>query len=281
MKTVLVLTDFSTNAKQAAQTAVFLAGKLELKILLFNVYFSVPIVPAGINDAWSKSYDVFKKESETELQVEAARLTELFKNGMPGTPTPDIQYISAFGDLGDNTYKIIDERNIEFVVMGARKKQQNHILFGDDITDVLKKSKKPVLIVNEGFNLQEIKNIVLTTDLAVSDFKVVECLNRLSHKLQFQVHVAHVAPHADGLKEDERVKHFTTKINQLASENVSFHNLIGENVIEELVEFNAQLPADLLAIVQKRRSFLWNIFHESVSKEFISESKMSILIIPE
>ena len=279
MKTVLVLTDFSTNAKQAAQTAVFLAGKLELNVLLFNVYFSIPIVPAGINDAWSKSYEVFKKESEAELQNEAGRLTELFKNLIPGTPAPDIQYINAFGDLGDHTYRLIDERNIEFVVMGARNQQYNHILFGDDINDVLKKSKKPVLIVNDSLDLQSMKNIVLTTDVAVSDFKVVECLNRLSGKLQFKLHVAYVSPHADGL--NEKTKRFTSKINNLPSGNVSFHHLIGENVIEELVEFNAQLPADLLAIVHKRHSFLWNIFHESVSKEFIAESKISILIIPE
>ena len=281
MKTVLVLTDFSINAKQAAQTAVILAGKLELNVLLFNVYFSIPIIPAGINDAWSKSYEVFKKESETELQNETARLTELFKNSMPGTPLPGIEYLNAFGDLGDNTYRLIDERDIEFVAMGARKKQQNQILFGDDINDVLKKSKKPVLIVNDGLDWQNVKNIVLATDVAESDFKVVECLNRLSDQLQFKIHVAHVSPLSNGSKEDEKAKRFTTKINELASENVSYQNLIGENVIEELVKFNAQLPADLLAIVQKRRSFLWNIFHESVSKEFIAKSKISILIIPE
>lgn len=281
MKTVLVLTDFSANAKQAAQTAVFLAGKFEMNILLFNVYFSIPIVPAGIDDAWSKSYEVFKKESEAELQKEAARLTELFKNSIPGTSAPDIQCISAFGDLGDNIDRLIDERDIDFVVMGARSKQHNNVLFGDDINNVLKKSKKPVLIINEGADLQNMKNIVLTTDVAVSDFKVVECLDRLSDKLQFKVHVAHVSPHADGLKEDEKTTRFTSKINDLASENVFFHHLVSENVIGELVNFNAQLPADLLAIVQKRRSILWNIFHESVSKEFIADSKISILIIPE
>jgi len=281
MKTVLVLTDFSSNAKKAAQTAVFLAGKLELNVLLLNIYFSIPVIPAGINDAWSKSYEVFKKESETDLQNEVVRLTELFNNDMPGSAVPDLQYLSEFGDLGDHTYKLIDERNIELVVMGGRNKQQSNILFGDDINNVLKKSKRPVLIVNEDFDLQNVNNIVLTTDVAASDFKVVECLNRLSDKFQFKVHVAHVSLNSNGSKEIEKTKLFTAKINQLATENVLFHNLTGKNIIEELVAFNAQLPADLLVIVQKRRSFLWNIFHESVSKEFIAESKLTILVIPE
>jgi nucleotide-binding universal stress UspA family protein len=281
MKTVLVLTDFSANAEHAAETAVYLAGNLELNVLLFNVYFSLPVVPAGENDAWAKSYEIFKKESEDKLHNEAARLMTKFRNNMPGTPEPGIQFITSFGDLGDKVYKIIDEKNIEFVVMGARKREINSFIFGDDINNVLKKSKKPVLIVNESLNFQHAKNIVLATDLAASDFKSVECLNRLSNTFQFKVHVAYVSPEVNEARENERANRFTAKINHLDAANISFQKLTGENVIEGLVKFNAELHADLLAIVHKRRTFLWNIFHESVSKEFIAASKISLLIIPE
>ncbi|MET3113572.1 nucleotide-binding universal stress UspA family protein [Pedobacter sp. CG_S7] len=283
MKTVLVLTDFSSNANHAAETAVFLAGKLNLNVLLFNIYFSVPGVPAGENDAWSKTYEVFKKESEDNLQKEVERLSNKIT---PGLPKPVIQYLTAFGHLGTKVNSLISDNNnnnIDFIVMGARKKLQSFKLFGDDINDVVKNSDKPVLIVNESLNFKEIKNIVFTTDVADSDLQALAFLNKLSNSFNFKVHATYVSPVSEftDLEEEQKVSHYLEGINQIGSPNISFENLKGEDVINELVKFNTSIAADLLAIVHKNRSFLWRLFHESVSKEFTKDSTISILIIPE
>ena len=282
MKTVLVLTDFSSNANHAAETAVFLAAKLNLNVLLFNLYFSVPGVLAGENDAWAKTYETFKKESEINLQKEVERLSNKID---PDTAKPVIQYFTAFGDLGTKVNSLIEDNNnnIDFIVMGARKKLQSLILFGDDINSVIKKSAIPVLIVNKALNYKETKNIVFTTDVEESDLKALACLNKLSNSFNFKVHAAYVTPISEvpDLEEVEKINHFLEGINQIDSPNISFKNLKGDDIINELVEFNALIAADLLAIVHKKRSFLWRLFHESVSKEFIKDSTISILIIPE
>jgi len=280
MKTVLVLTDFSTNAMHAAETAIQIAGELNLNILLFNVYFSLPLVPASEDDAWSKSYEIFKKESEESLQNETNRLNEIFKTDRPGAVKPHIEYLAAFGDLGDHIYALQEKKNIDFVVMGARKKQQSFALFGNDINAVIKNTKRPVLIVNDVLNFKETKNIVLTADVAESDAKAIACLRSLSYQMKLKIHVAYTSP-AGNSGEKEKIHDFLEPLQQNKSENISFHHLKGENIVKELVAFNASIPADLLAIVHKKRSFLWDFFNESVTEEFIATSKISVLIIPE
>ena len=280
MKTVLVLTDFSTNAMHAAEMAIQIADELNLNILLFNVYFSLPLIPASENDAWSKSYEIFKKESEEGLQNEVKRLYEIFETDRPGAVKPHIECLAAFGDLGDHINDLQDKKNIDFMVMGARKKQQSFLLFGDDINAVIKNAKKPVLIVNDVLNFKETKNIVLTAGVAGSDAKAIACLRSLSYQMKLKVHVAYTSP-AENSGEKEKINALLEPLQHDKSENISFHHLKGENIVKELVAFNASIPADLLAIVHKKRSFLWDLFNESITEEFIATSQISILIIPE
>jgi nucleotide-binding universal stress UspA family protein len=283
MKTVLVLTDFSKNSKHAAETALFLAGKLQLNVLLFNIYFSLPVIPAGENDAWSRTYDVFKKESEANLQFEAERLATIYKAYSSGAYTPDIQYKTAFGDLGEQISALTEEKDIDFMVMGAREKQPTFLLFGDDINAVLRKALKPVLIVHDTLNFEETKKMVLTSDLAASDVKTIEFLSDFSNRLNFKMYVAYASPDTNipDMKEEEKVAYLKNAIEHIGSGNITFQQLKGDNIIKELVNFNAMIGADLVAIVSRKRSLLWRIFHDSVSKELIANHHKSILIIPE
>ncbi len=63
MKNILVLTDFSPNAIHTADAALIIAQKLALNILLYDSYFSLPLVPANKNDAGQRDTTFFKKKA--------------------------------------------------------------------------------------------------------------------------------------------------------------------------------------------------------------------------
>jgi len=56
--------------------------------------------------------------------------------------------------------------------------------------------------------------------------------------------------------------------------------LIQGSTIESILEESKKLDIDLIVMGQHNHSFLYNLFHESISNIVIQESKIPILLIP-
>jgi nucleotide-binding universal stress UspA family protein len=56
--------------------------------------------------------------------------------------------------------------------------------------------------------------------------------------------------------------------------------LIQGSTIESILEESKKLDIDLIVMGQHNHSFLYNLFHESVSNNVIQESKIPIFLIP-
>ena len=78
MKTILVPTDFSKSASNAAEYAVNLAKEIKATVLLFHVYH-VPVFTSE-TDIMLMTPNDFQKEKEEYLKKEATNLSE--KNGV-------------------------------------------------------------------------------------------------------------------------------------------------------------------------------------------------------
>jgi nucleotide-binding universal stress UspA family protein len=147
MKYILVLTDFSKSAINAAGYAAHLAERLHVNLLLFNSY----LIPDLGFDSWKfADISLLSKGSENKLLIEAERLRSNIKN-IRGSFKPEIESISSEGEIAENVKTIIQERkNISMVVMGGWQLTNNDdALFGMEITKVLKKVKCPTIIVPE------------------------------------------------------------------------------------------------------------------------------------
>jgi len=69
---ILVLTDFSNSAQNAADYALHMAEKFNWNILLFHSYF----IPTSVYDSWpSKDYPAILQKSIDRLQEEVKRLS--------------------------------------------------------------------------------------------------------------------------------------------------------------------------------------------------------------
>lgn len=146
-RTILVLTDFSSCARNAADYALVLAGKFNANILLFHSYF----VPVSAFDSWpTKDYPMLLERSMVRLGEEADRLKELLASAK-SIFVPVIDCLSDGGTVADNVANLIAERpQILMVVMGGyRARNNDDFLFGTAISEVLGKAKCPAVIVPE------------------------------------------------------------------------------------------------------------------------------------
>jgi len=146
-KSILVLTDFSRSAKNAADYAALLAKQLHADILLFNSF----LIPDPGFDSWtSADHALLSQQSKMNLDKEVARLDDVIKH-YGKEFRPKVNCLSNEGTIAENVCEIITEKkNILMVVMGGCKANGNDdVLFGAEITEVLNKVKCPTMIVPE------------------------------------------------------------------------------------------------------------------------------------
>ena len=145
VKVLLVLTDFSQSAKNAAEYAFHLARRIQADLVLFNAY----LIPDIGFDSWPTGDESNRsKQSLSNLQEEAERIQRLTPDLM-GTFTPKCRFLSIEGGMAENVTAIIEDRkDVLMVIMGGGKcNGREDMLFGEEITQILVNVKCPTLIV--------------------------------------------------------------------------------------------------------------------------------------
>ncbi|TCC93088.1 universal stress protein [Pedobacter hiemivivus] len=146
-KTVIVLTDFTKSALNAADYALFLAVQLKTNILLFHSYY---ISVSELESLQINDYQSLAQTSKSNLEKEMNRLNNSIKTSTTNFK-PEIDYLSEGGGIAENVCSIIEEKkNIFMLVMSGFKARNNDdFLFGTEIKEVVKKARCPVVIVPE------------------------------------------------------------------------------------------------------------------------------------
>ena len=166
MKTILVLTDFTKNAAHAASSALMLAEKLGTRLLLFNTFYNMPILPSngGSSGPWVVE-DLVLRETDCDKKLKqlSADLQKQVRPHSANKPQIAVQY--GEGELSRNIETILQEIDVELIVMGARSGSAiNHIFTGSDTRAVIDRATRPVLIIPENQGLQNLRKITFATN---------------------------------------------------------------------------------------------------------------------
>lgn len=284
MKTILVLTDFSKNAKIAAQIAIEVADKINAGILLFNAYPRFPFLPSEEFVAWPPEYYVaFKDESADKISKEKKRLIKLISQKQDLKAKIDIKYITSEGAVAEHLPSLIKEKDIYMIIIGGREKTAGNFLFGSEINGVLSKASCPILITGNKKALT-IKNIVFATDLETNDIQNIECLLAQSKIFHYHLHICHVSQppvFAPDFDEEDRTSVFINALSKVNYDNLSYKNLEGDHIGKELEKFSQEINGDLYVLVHKKQSIFWRILHQSPSKTLLKQQQRPILVLPE
>jgi nucleotide-binding universal stress UspA family protein len=283
MKTILVLTDFSENAKHAAKSAMCLSENLHADIFLYNsfvmapaapYYAGGPIVTEGIMWYSDESKDLLKKLAE-DLETNCDHCSD-------GQFKPKITCANGEGNLGKDVVDIIKHKDIELVVMGARSGGTiEHILIGSDTNSVINHTTRPVLVIPPQSDFKGIKKIVFATDFNDVDIKALNYLKGLQKIFHCEMEVVHVSlNNEDDKKNFGQEVVFASMVNSLNDADLSYKTIRGKDVVNRLNRLCHETKADVLALVHYKDSFLSRILEPSKTKDALSHQKVPLLIIP-
>lgn len=283
MKKILVLTDFSENAKHAAKSAMALSENLRADIFLYNSFVMAPATPyyAG-GPILTEGLMWYNDESRDQLKKLAEYLEATCDHCSDGQFKPKITYENGEGNLGKDLAEIIKHKDIELVVMGARSGgAMEHILIGSDTNAVINHATRPVLVVPPQSDFKGIKKLVFATDFNDADIKALDYLEELQQVFHFEIEVVHVSlNNEDDLKDFGQEVIFASMVNNLNDADIKYKTVRGKDVVNRLNRLCHETKADVLALVHYKDSFLSRILEASKAKDALSHQKVPLLILP-
>lgn len=273
MKTILVATDFSQSANNAARYAAELCALLKVKhLILFHAY-QMPSIPAEVPVNCALSLEQVRKNREESLQeLKQDLLTTAGSDTLILTKAECTWLEEGVDDLAD-----ICEAGL--IVIGSSSKGiGERLLEGSGTRKLLKNCHFPILVVPSEARFSPIRKIVLGCDLRhVADTIPITKLIQLVKSFKAQLLVVNVS---DSKEENTEKTHEEDTFYDFFEElNPSIQYIDGSNVSKGILAYADQYSADMVMVVAQQHSFLERMTKASVSSNLASKSNIPLLII--
>jgi len=278
MKNILVFTDFSEVADNAAEYALKMAVELKANVVLFHAIDTrvndIPYRNEGITN-----YDKLEKESLHKLDLLANKL-EIVLNGEFFKPR--ISFFTKAGNLKDMVSSLVNYHKIELLVMGARLyPDYPGYLFGNKIREVVEEHPCSILLLHGKTKFRTIKNILYITDLRYCDLDIIEQLTSYANLLNAHVTILHVC--TDGLPvllNEEASAIFKDSIaTQINYKHLYFLETESCDTKLAINKMFENQDEDVLVIAHKKYHFFNHLFRQHTKKESLMYSRLPIIII--
>ncbi|ASZ10100.1 universal stress protein [Chitinophaga pendula] len=277
MKTIIVPTDFSDTAYNAARYAIGLAGQMgTARILLYHAYELIVPIPDMPTTLPVVNVEELKAGSLEGLERMTKELTPSLSAGIT------LEYRAENTLLAANIEQACESEQAEIIVMGITGGSQlEEILIGSNTIDVVKNTSRPVIIVPGDASFKPIRKIVFACDLKkIGETTPIAPLKKLLATFGAELHVLNI---------DHDNKHFTsetpleaTTLNQLLEGyQPKYHFVDHTNVVQGITEFAERENADLILTIPKKHGLFESIFKRSKTSQLAFHTHIPLLAIHE
>lgn len=276
MRTILIPTDFSATAKNAANYALEMAKQIGVtKVILYNAY-QVPVtVDPAMPVMQLMNMDELKNISETGLQTLKKELVT--ETGI------EIETIGEFAVLPTSIEDVCTRTSADLIVMGITGTTSSieEIFIGSNTTSVVKHTKIPVLIVPSNFTYQPVKEILLVCDFKkVAETTPVEPMKKILKDVGAKLLVLNVSSSKNEQREEvTKEKEFLDRL--LQEFHPEYHFINSDDFTEAVNNFSAQNMVDMIITIPKKHGFFESMFRRSHTKQLAFHTKVPLLCIHE
>ena len=277
MKTILIPTDFSGNAKNAARYVLKMYRKEACHFIFLHSY-KVQGYQQG-----SKLSPIPDPTSLKNAQLEAEEKLENFKRSVIGKATIKDNRYSAIAfnvPLIQTIQTQIGKKAIDLVVIGTQGITEAYeVVYGSNTINIMEEIQNcPVLAVPNHVRFKSLKEIVL-----VNGFKLkakpqdLRFLKGLAASQGASIRVLHIAE--EGGLSDTQKKNREELRKQLNDVRNSFHSLEYLSIPLGIYSFTESRGSQLIAFINKKHSFIENLLFNPLYKNLGHYSKVPILVL--
>lgn len=274
MKTILVPTDFSDVANNAANVAAALAKKTGAKIMLLHVvedssvssvHFTGELVIPGIED---RLY-IYKLIETAKKEINALR--EKYKD-------VNFEDVIRVGNPYYSVQDMIKEYKIDLIVMGTKGASgAKEILIGSNAEKVVRHAKCPVLTVQGPIENIDIKNIAFATGLKDAQGEHIEIVKVIEQFFDVKTHIVRVNTPNNFQTDLDSIRELNeyAEGSGIANYTVRVYNDITEE--EGIIHFADEIDADLIVMATHGRKGLAHLIAGSIAEEVVNHAKRPVL----
>jgi nucleotide-binding universal stress UspA family protein len=272
MKTIVIATDFSENAREASRFVFETVKDPNTSFLLLNAYMT-PHTSAGVLVSME---NVLKKTSEENLLSELKWVEDRFGKR-------NIRTASYFGELKHALESLKKEIPEMLLVMGSTGTSKLEEFFLGSTTEaIIRATEIPTIVVPHTFLGVTNKNILVAVENADSlKSETKKELHSIATTLAMgfelvtiqttQLEMGHVIEGAA----ERVVKEFFDGV------EVKHQYLIADTIEEGLWQATKNQKADILCVVHHNKGMLKDMFRTSISKEMVKDDLLPIIVLHE
>lgn len=270
MKTIMVATDFSLAALNAANYAVDMALAINAEILLLHIY-KIPVVYLEVPLALTEE----DMRQDAEKEILKLKMELIRKTGGKLNIETEVRIGVFFPEMKT----VCEGINPYTVVMGSQgTTAAEHLFFGSNVVHAMKHLMWPLITVPLGAIFSSVKKIGLACDFdKVVDTTPVDEIKMLVNDFNAELHVLNT-----GKKEifnPEIVFESGVLEEMLAPIKPNYHFISNQNTDEGIVDFAEKNHIDLLVVLPKRHGLLNKIIHKSHTKQLVLHSHVPIMAL--
>lgn len=268
MKTIILATDFSPIALNAAKYAVKIAETVGADILLFNVFEVLPNYGEIIIDV---NVDDLKKSADTQLSHFKSDLVQ--QSNFSFNITTEVR----LGVFNDELILICERLNPYAVIMGSQgKTAAEHFLMGSHAGKTINHFAWPIITVPSTFTFSAIKKIGIAYDFEeVIKENLIADIKLIASDFNASIDIL------NAVQEEEFNEHFTLLASELENAFspfvIKYHFLTSHQTEEAILKFVESNNVDLLIVMPKHYNMFQRLFHKSHTKQLVLHCHVPVM----
>jgi nucleotide-binding universal stress UspA family protein len=277
MKTILVPTDFSATAYNAARYALELAGQIGTsRILLYHAYeliIPVPDLPTSVPIVDPQELKAASQEGLERMKQDLAGL-------VPAGVVLDIRAENNL--LAANIDDVAKEEMADVIIMGITGGGQiEEILMGSNTIDVVKHTSYPVIIVPGEVTFKPVNKILFACDFKkVGTGTPIAPLKKLLDIFHAELHVLNIDREGKGLGADIPLESLLLDT-LLDGYHPIYHFIDHDNIVEGIMDFADKVQADLILTIPRKHGLFDGLFRRSRTAKLAFHTHIPMLAIHE
>jgi nucleotide-binding universal stress UspA family protein len=273
MKTILIPTDFSKNARNATLYALSSFNIERDRFILLNTYSIPNTARSGMLTDLTAD---MRREAKRDLYKEKEELVESY-----GDRAEKIEIVAELGNLTTVIDYLRDIYEIDYIVMGTKGASGlEEIFIGSNAYDVVKDVECPVIIVPEKANFEKRSKIVFAADFSrIDDTVVLAPLINFVKESNAELHIINVLSADDDDEAKKSIEKLRLEKYFKTIENHSFHNVIGDSISEEIDKYVKSVDAEMLVMLARKNGFFDAIFKTRVTRKVVLHTSVPVLVL--
>lgn len=271
MKTILVITDYSQPAKNAGLYAAALAKQFKAKLILFHV-FNLPMVSSDVPFPALTAKEL-EKENKEMLKKEASALKKKYN--------VNVEVKTAAGLAVSEILELEKKLKPDLIVAGMKgKSNAARILIGSTVTDLIRKTNTPVLVIPEKKKFHVPEKILLACDYVAPILPgTIASAKEFAKKFGSEIYVVNVVSNSQAAP--ERAKAGVELEKELGNLNYVYYFPHKKDVIKGMDYFLHRHKTDLIAMIPHKHNLFERMFGKSITRRMVFHTRVPLLALPE